>query len=119
TLFRSFAIGEPSSHQRELYELVLKSTNTGSEAVQAGVPLKDIDRAARKVIEDAVYGDYFNNRIGHVMGIDVHEAPSVHATNEAYVKKGILFTIDSVNYMSGDSAIRIEYNVYINTLSKI
>lgn len=116
---RTFAIGEPSSHQRELYELVLKATNTGIEAVQAGVPLKDIDRAARKVIEDAGYGDYFNNRIGHGMGIDVHEAPSVHATNEALAEKGMVFTIEPGIYIPGDTGIRIEDNVYINPEGKV
>lgn len=111
---RTFAIGEPSSRQRELYNLVLQATNAGIEAVQAGVPLQDIDKAARKVIEDAGYGAYFNNRIGHGMGIDVHEAPSVHATNRALAEKGMVFTIEPGIYIPGEVGIRIEDNVYIN-----
>src|SRR5699024_10483921 len=61
---RTFAIGEPSSRQRELYNLVLQATNAGIEAVQAGVPLQDIDKAARKVIEDAGYGRSEERRVG-------------------------------------------------------
>lgn len=112
---RTFSVGEPSSRHRELYNIVLEATNTGIEAVKEGVPLKDIDYAARKVIEDAGYGEYFNNRIGHGMGINVHEEPSIHSTNNDLVEKGMVFTIEPGIYIPGEIGIRIEDNVYINS----
>lgn len=111
---RTFAIGDVSDRHKKLYDLVLQSTNAGIEAVRAGVPLKEIDLTARKVIEDAGYGEYFNNRIGHGMGIDVHEAPSVHNQNEELAKEGMVFTIEPGIYIPNEIGIRIEDNVYIN-----
>jgi len=111
---RTFAIGDVSQQHRDLYQIVLESTNAGIEAVKSGVPLKDIDQAARDVIEKSGYGKYFNNRIGHGLGIEVHEEPSVHGANEASATEGMVFTIEPGIYIPGDVGIRIEDNVYIN-----
>lgn len=94
---------------------MLEAINAGIEAVQAGVPLKEVDYAARKVIADAGYGKYFNNRIGHGTGINVHESPSIHSTNSALAKKGMVFTIEPGIYIPGELCIRIEDDVYINS----
>lgn len=111
---RTFVIGEASEKQKEIYNTVLKSTNTGIEAVKAGVPLKTFDIAARKVIQDSGYGAYFNNRVGHGLGLEVHEEPSIHENNEDIAESGLLFTIEPGIYLQGEGGVRIEDNVYIN-----
>ncbi|MCM3741874.1 Xaa-Pro peptidase family protein [Oceanobacillus luteolus] len=111
---RTFVIGEASEKQKEIYNIVLQSTNTGIDAVQAGVPLKNFDIPARKVIQDSGYGEYFNNRIGHGLGMNVHEEPSVHEKNEDIAEPGLLFTIEPGIYIPGFGGVRIEDNVYIN-----
>ncbi|MHA6252425.1 M24 family metallopeptidase [Oceanobacillus sp. CAU 1775] len=111
---RTFVIGEASEKQKEIYNIVLESTNSGIAAVKAGVPLKTFDIASRKVIQDNGYGEYFNNRVGHGLGLEVHEEPSIHENNEEIAEPGLLFTIEPGIYIQGQGGVRIEDNVYIN-----
>jgi len=111
---RTFFIGEASDKQKEIYDIVLQSNEAGIRAVQAGVPLKTFDIAARNVIIEQGYGDYFNNRVGHGLGIEVHEEPSIHQNNEQLAEKGLVFTIEPGIYIPKVGGVRIEDIVYIN-----
>ncbi|GAB4074012.1 Xaa-Pro dipeptidase [Barrientosiimonas marina] len=111
---RTFVIGEASEEQRNIYNIVLKSNQAGINAVQAGVPLKTFDIAARNVIDDSGYGAYFNNRVGHGLGIGLHEEPSLHENNEAAAENGLMFTIEPGIYIPDFGGVRIEDEVYIN-----
>lgn len=115
---RTFVIGEATEKQREIYETVLASTLAGIKAAKANIPLKQVDLAARAVIEKKGYGDYFNNRVGHGLGIEVHEEPSVHAGNNDLITTGMVFTIEPGIYIPHYGGVRIEDNVYINELGK-
>lgn len=111
---RTFVVGEASDKHKEIYNHVLASNQAGIDAVRANVPLKMFDLAARKVIDEAGYGEYFNNRIGHGLGIEVHEAPSVHEKNEDIAEPGLFFTIEPGIYIPDFGGVRIEDEVYIN-----
>lgn len=111
---RTFVIGEATEKQKEIYDIVLASNQAGIDAVKAGEPLKNFDLAARRVIDDKGYGEYFNNRIGHGLGIEVHEAPSVHQNNEDIAEPGLFFTIEPGIYIPEFGGVRIEDEVYIN-----
>nr|WP_285852005.1 Xaa-Pro peptidase family protein [Sporosarcina luteola] len=111
---RTFIIGEASERQKEIYDIVLQSNEAGINAVRAGVPLKTFDIAARNVIKEHGYGAYFNNRVGHGLGIEVHEEPSIHHNNEELAERGLVFTIEPGIYMPEDGGVRIEDIVYIN-----
>ncbi|GAA0591802.1 Xaa-Pro peptidase family protein [Virgibacillus siamensis] len=111
---RTFVIGEPSEKQKEMYHIVLEANQAGINAVQSGKPLKTFDLAARDVIDKSGYGDYFNNRVGHGLGIDVHEEPSIHANNEQLAEEGVFFTIEPGIYIPGYGGVRIEDEVFIN-----
>ncbi|MEH7391418.1 M24 family metallopeptidase [Bacillus sp. JJ1474] len=111
---RTFVIGEETAKQREIYDIVRKSTEAGVNACKAGIRIGEIDIAARNVIKEAGYGEYFNNRVGHGLGIDVHEEPSVHENNDLIVESGLLFTIEPGIYIPGYGGVRIEENVYID-----
>lgn len=111
---RTFVLGEPSEKQKEIYNIVLTSNEAGIQAVKAGVPLKTFDISARKVIIDHGYGQYFNNRVGHGLGIEVHESPSIHQHHEEIAEKGLVFTIEPGIYIPGEGGVRIEDIVYIN-----
>lgn len=115
---RTFAIKSVTEKAKKLYDIVLRSNKAGIESVTANVPLKRFDNAARKVIENEGYGSYFNNRIGHGLGIEVHEEPSVHNNNEILATKGMVFTIEPGIYIPGEIGIRIEDIVYINNEGK-
>jgi Xaa-Pro dipeptidase len=111
---RTFVIGEETAKQREIYDIVRKATEAGVKAAKAGIPLGQIDIAARSVIKEAGYGRYFNNRVGHGLGIEVHEEPSVHEKNESIAESGLLFTVEPGIYIPGYGGVRIEQNVYID-----
>ncbi|WP_052255029.1 Xaa-Pro peptidase family protein [Salinicoccus sp. YB14-2] len=115
---RTFIIGEADDKQKEIYNIVKRSTQAGVDAVKAGVPLKEFDIAARNVIQESGYGEYFNNRVGHGLGIEVHEAPSIHHLNEDIAQKGMVFTIEPGIYIPGYGGVRIEEEVYINEEGK-
>lgn len=115
---RTFIIGQASEKQKEIYDIVLQSNEAGIHAVEAGVPLKTFDIAAREVIHNNGYGDYFNNRVGHGLGIEVHEKPSVHQNNEQLAETGLVFTIEPGIYIPNVGGVRIEDIVYINEEGK-
>ncbi|GAB3807577.1 hypothetical protein GCM10028868_37410 [Virgibacillus kimchii] len=111
---RTFIVGEASEKQKEIYDIVLQSNRAGVNSVKAGVPLKTFDIAARNVINESGYGEYFNNRIGHGLGIEVHEEPSIHENNDKVAENGLFFTIEPGIYIPGYGGVRIEDEVYIN-----
>lgn len=111
---RTFVIGEASEEQKNIYNIVLESNRAGINAVKAGNPLKTFDIAARDVIEKSGYGEYFKNRVGHGLGIDVHEEPSIHGNNEQLAETGLFFTIEPGIYIPEYGGVRIEDEVFIN-----
>src|SRR5699024_5195879 len=105
---RTFVIGEATNKQKEIYNIVLEANQASIDAVEANVPLKKFDLKARKIIDDSGYGDYFNKRIGHSLGIDVHELPSIHEKNEQIAETGLFFTIELGIYIHGYGGVRIK-----------
>ena len=103
---RTFFLGENT--EQEIYDTVLRANLAGIAAVKPGIPFKEIDRAARKVIEDAGYGEYFIHRLGHGIGMEVHEPFDVSATDEVIVQEGMCFSIEPGIYIPGRVGIRIE-----------
>lgn len=110
---RTFVVGEATEEQKKIYEAVRLGNQKAIEAVEAGKPIGRVDRAARAHIESAGYGPHFIHRVGHGLGLDVHEAPSIHAQNETMMKPGFLFTIEPGIYIPGFGGVRIEDDIYI------
>lgn len=111
---RTFVIGEASDKQKEIYDIVLQANNAGINAIKSGVPVKIFDIEARNVINEKGYGEYFNNRVGHGLGIEIHEEPSIHENNDQIAEAGLLFTIEPGIYIPGFGGVRIEDDVYLN-----
>lgn len=103
---RTFFVKENT--MKEIYDTVLKANLAGIAAVKPGVMFKEIDLAARKVIEDAGYGPYFIHRLGHGIGLTVHEPYDVSAVDEVIVKEGMCFSIEPGIYLPGVGGVRIE-----------
>ncbi|MFD0824175.1 M24 family metallopeptidase [Neobacillus sp. M.A.Huq-85] len=110
---RTFILGEETAKQRKIYDIVRESTNAGVHAAKAGVTAGSVDIAARNVIKVNGYGQYFNNRVGHGLGMEVHEEPSMHEKNETILEPGFLFTVEPGIYIPGYGGVRIEEDVYI------
>ena len=110
---RTFAVGEVSEELRRIYGVVLEGNLRAIEAIRPGVTLASLDRAARNSITAAGYGPYFNHRLGHGLGMDIHEYPSVHGMNEDPVIEGMVFTVEPGIYVPGVGGVRIEDDVMV------
>jgi len=105
---RTVAVGEPSEEMRKVYQIVLEAQKAGIAATRGGVPGKDIDAAARKVIEDAGYGEYFGHGYGHSLGIEIHEPPNANSRNDAPMPVGAVVSAEPGIYLPGRFGVRIE-----------
>ncbi len=105
---RTFFFEDADEEQRRVYEIVRQANEAGRKAVRPGARFCDIDAAAREVIENAGYGQYFTHRLGHQIGLDVHEPGDVSAANEACVQPGMCFSIEPGIYLPGRFGVRIE-----------
>ncbi len=110
---RTFYVGEPTSEASEVHEIVRASQEAGFQAATIGTPAQDVDRAARAVIDDAGYGEYFIHRTGHGIGLDVHEDPYLVEGNEQVLGSGMAFSIEPGIYLPGRFGVRIEDIVVI------
>lgn len=108
---RMFTLGQASSWQRELHEIVARAVHEAIEATQAGVAARDIDRAARDVIEEAGFGGRFGHGTGHGVGLEVHERPSVNARSTEILPEGSVVTIEPAVYLPGRGGVRLEQMV--------
>ncbi len=105
---RTFVLGEPAAWQRELYDLVHTAQAAGSAAVRPGATVSDVDAAARSVITAAGRGDEFAHGLGHGVGLQIHEAPSLAATGVGTLSAGMAVTVEPGVYLAGRGGVRIE-----------
>ncbi|WP_019119978.1 M24 family metallopeptidase [Brevibacillus massiliensis] len=110
---RTFAVGDVDDRQKAIYDAVLAANLAAIEATRPGVTLASLDQAARDVITERGYGEYFIHRLGHGLGIDVHEYPSVHGENQELTSAGMVFTIEPGIYLPGVGGVRIEDDVLV------
>lgn len=115
---RTFIVKEGTEEQMKIYHTVKEANERAIEAVQVGQPIKQIDLAARNHINSKGYGKYFTHRTGHGLGVEVHEAPSIHEQNEMMIKEGLLFTIEPGIYLPNLGGVRIEDDIYVNELGE-
>jgi Xaa-Pro dipeptidase len=105
---RTFVLGAPADWQRELYELVAAAQAAGRAALRVGTAVADVDAAARGVVEAAGHGDDFLHGLGHGVGLEIHEAPSLAKTGEGTLSAGMAVTVEPGVYLSGKGGVRIE-----------
>jgi Xaa-Pro aminopeptidase len=105
---RTVAFGEPDPQLREIHDLVRRAQETGIAAVRAGIRGGDADEAARAVIREAGYGDQFGHSLGHGVGLEVHEGPSLRAGSVDEVPDGAVVTVEPGVYLPGLGGVRIE-----------
>ena len=105
---RTVAVGFATEEMKTVYNTVLQAQLAGLAASKAGVPGKDVDGAARKVIADAGYGEYFGHGYGHSLGLEVHESPSPNARNEEGMPVGSVASAEPGIYLPGKFGVRIE-----------
>ncbi len=112
-LTRTFLIGKPSQKQAKIYEAVRKAQQEASESLREGIKAKDADAIARKIIKQAGYGEHFVHSLGHGVGLDVHELPTLTSENKDLLKVGNVVTVEPGIYIVGFGGVRIEDTVLI------
>lgn len=105
---RMAVVGEPPEGYGQIHSIVEKAVQAALKASRPGVLAREVDAAARRVIDDAGYGEYFVHRTGHGLGIDGHEPPYVTATSETVLEEGMVFSIEPGIYIPGRFGIRLE-----------
>ncbi len=105
---RTVAVGEPGAEARRIYDVVRQAQARALEAAHAGVPSKTLDGVARGVIEAAGYGDYFPHSLGHGIGLQTHEWPSVSFRSEDPLPLNAAVTIEPGVYLPDRFGVRIE-----------
>ncbi len=105
---RTFFTTEPTEKQRAVYELVRKANEAAETLIRPGVRLREIDAAARDLITAAGYGKEFNHRLGHFIGMEVHEYGDVSSGFDWPVQPGMIFSIEPGIYLPGEFGVRIE-----------
>ncbi len=105
---RTVCVGEPAPEIREVHEVVRLAQQAGVDAVRPGVGCQDIDRAARRVIADAGYGEQFIHRTGHGIGVTTHEPPYLVEGEEQTLLPGMCFSVEPGIYLAGRFGVRIE-----------
>lgn len=106
---RTVHVGEAlTDRERAVHEIVAAAQQAGFEAVRPGATCQDIDRAARSVIADAGYGEYFIHRTGHGIGMTTHEPPYLVEGEQRPIEPGMCFSIEPGIYLPGEFGVRIE-----------
>lgn len=116
---RVFYLSKPTKLEQKIYSIVLEANQKAIESIRVGKKLSDVDKTARRVIEEAGYGEYFSHSTGHGTGIEVHEAPHVSVKSKDVVKPGMVFTIEPGIYIEGKGGVRIEDMVYVTKSGQI
>ena len=105
---RSFYFGSVTDTHREIYETVKAANMAAIAKVKPGIPLKELDLTARNLITEKGYGPQFNHRLGHFIGLNVHDFGDVSSANEKLTEPGMIFSIEPGIYLVGDTGVRIE-----------
>ena len=105
---RTFSFGQPDPKLNEIYEAVLEANLTAESVIRPGIPFSEIDKAARDIISQKGYGEFFTHRTGHHIGIDVHEFPDVSLANPMAAQAGMIFSVEPGIYLPGQCGVRIE-----------
>jgi Xaa-Pro aminopeptidase len=105
---RTVCIGEPTAKLVEIYNLVLEAQQKASREVRVGMTGVEADALARDVIKAAGYGDNFTHSLGHGIGLEVHEPPTLSIRGEEPLVENMVFSIEPGVYIPGWGGVRIE-----------
>ncbi len=107
------ACGEPESRAREIHSIVRTAHDLAICAVRPGIGCKELDEVARSYIREKGYGDYFGHGLGHGIGLEVHEMPTLSPRSVTELEEGMVVTIEPGIYLPGFGGVRIEDTVVV------
>ncbi len=110
---RTFVAGTTSERQQKIYDTVKEAQQKAFEAATPEMPVAELDGVARQVIADAGFDNYFVHRLGHGVGLEVHEPPSMGPTSKERLQAGYVVTDEPGIYIPGYGGVRIEDTILI------
>jgi Xaa-Pro aminopeptidase len=110
---RTVVCGNPSPEQQKVYQVVKEAHDQAIEKVRPGIPMDEVDGAARDTIRNQGYGEYFGHGTGHGIGLAVHEDPAVNNQSQGLLQEGMVFTIEPGIYIPDWGGVRIEDMVLV------
>ena len=110
---RTVAVGFVTDEQQKVYDTVLRAQLSALDVVKAGVSCFDADKAARDVIVNAGYGEFFGHGTGHGVGVEIHEMPNLSPRSSAVLEKGNIVTVEPGIYLPGKFGVRIEDMAFV------
>ncbi len=105
---RTYCIGKATAEQKKVYSTVLAAQELAIEKIRPGAKASDVDAAARGHIDRAGYGRYFDHGLGHGVGLDVHEGPSLSPLSADVLEEGMVVTVEPGIYIPDWGGVRIE-----------
>lgn len=112
-LTRTIIVGRATSKQNEIYKIVRNAQNKALYHIQSGIKACDVDSVARELIENKGYGKYFVHSLGHGVGLDIHETPTLTQKNTGALKLGNVVTVEPGIYIPNFGGVRIEDTVLV------
>lgn len=110
---RTYVCGRPDSKQKKMYEVVLQAQLAAIDAICDGVHGKDVDMAARKIIDESAFKGRFIHSTGHGIGLSVHDPGSISSSKDMVLKAGMVLTVEPGVYIKGYGGVRIEDDVLV------
>ncbi|CAN5203136.1 aminopeptidase P family protein [soil metagenome] len=114
---RTMVLGQPADWQQEIYQLVADAQRIGREALRIGADVREVDKAARDRIEQAGYGEEFGHGLGHGVGLEIHEAPTVSKLGVGTLSERMPVTVEPGVYLEGRGGVRIEDTLVVRASS--
>ena len=110
---RTFFIGKPTDKQEEVFDVAVEAQKNAMETIRPGIRAKEVDMAARKIIQKAGYGEYFIHRTGHGLGLGLHEEPYLRFDSDLCLQEGMVFSIEPGIYIPNIGGFRHSDTVII------
>ena len=105
---RTLVVGEPDERQEDLLEAVKEASDAALAALKPGIQASEVDQAARRVIAEKGFAGNFSHGLGHGVGLEVHEKPTISALSKDVLQPGVVFTIEPGIYIEGWGGVRHE-----------
>ncbi|MGB9866446.1 MAG: M24 family metallopeptidase [Bacillota bacterium] len=103
---RTYFVGEASSEYERLFKVMLEAQTAGINAIRAGVTCREVDQAARRVIQEAGFGEHFIHRTGHGLGLGLHEPPYLRFDNDEVLVEGMVVSVEPAFFVPGKGGFR-------------